>query len=133
MKLSMVQTLVVWLLPFRNPSVGVCNLKALSFYVDHIHNGRVIEWTPELDHLILSCDDFIPRKALKSILQSLASHSIAYSLTKISVGDPDLTYPGTSILIYRLSSSLGKSTNSRSCALYRSISVTTAARVSHLP
>jgi hypothetical protein len=72
---------------------GVCNLKTLSFDVNCTHNGQVIEWTPELDHLILSCLGAISLEAFQSLLQSLASHLTAYSLTKISVGNQELSYP----------------------------------------
>jgi hypothetical protein len=92
-------------LPIGSPTVetllrGVCNLKTLSFDVDDIPNGRVIEWTPELNHLILSCTDAMSLEAFQSLLQSLASHATAYSLTKISVGDPEPSCPllSTSIM-----------------------------------
>ena len=64
---------------------GVCNLKTLSFYLHNVPNARVFELTPELDHLILFCEDPISPEAFHSLLQPLASHSTAYSLTRISV------------------------------------------------
>ena len=64
---------------------GVCNLKTLSFYAD-VHDARVFEWKPELDHLIISCNNVMSLEPFQSLLPSLASHSTAYSLTKIGVG-----------------------------------------------
>ena len=105
---------------------GVDNLKTLSFHIDidSKHNAQVIEWTPGLDHLILSCGkDLMSLEAFGSLLQSLASHSTAYSLTKISVGDPALLYPGPSISIMHVLSTVIKSWEKHQFPKLRFVSV----------
>ena len=69
---------------------GVSHLTTLSFDVGHVHDARVMEWALELDHLILSCDNYTPIEAFKSLLQSPASHSTVYSLRRISISIRDL-------------------------------------------
>jgi hypothetical protein len=68
---------------------GVSHLKTLSLYVGNVYDARVIEWTPELDHLILSCDYKTSFGAFRSLFQSLASHSTAYSLRRTNIGFRD--------------------------------------------
>ena len=64
---------------------GVNHLKTLLLYVDNVQDARVIEWTPELNHLILSCDNYTPIEVFQPLFQSLTSYSTAYSLRRISV------------------------------------------------
>ena len=59
----------------------------------------------------------------QSLLPSLASHSTAYSLTKISVGDPALLYPGPSISIMHVLSTVIKSWEKHQFPKLRFVSV----------
>ena len=90
---------------------GAPNLKTLSFYVNHVHDARVIQWSPELDHLILSCDEKTSLEAFQSLLQSLASHSTVYSLRRITIDIRDLkpSRSGHSISIIHALSTVIKS------------------------
>ena len=120
--------------------LGVCNLKTLSsFYVTNVHNAQIIECTPQLDHLILSCYDIISLEAFQSLLPSLTTHSTAYSLTRISIGvgyppdpaDPDPD-PDPSLSLLHLLSTIIKSWGKHQFPL-RFVSVHVNDRVLHLP
>ena len=65
---------------------GVNRLQTLSFDVHNSGYARIIDCTPELDHLILSPDITSELVSdLRSVLQSLPSHSTARSLRRISI------------------------------------------------
>ena len=76
---------------------GVTHLKTLSLDVENFEVERIIDCTPELDHLILSCNYTALFEALQSILQSLPSRSTARSLRRIKLGAQPLM-PGVLIM-----------------------------------
>ena len=63
---------------------GVSHLQTLSFGVHSFDAARIIDCTPELDHLILSCN-FAFFVAFQPLLESLVSRSTAHSLRRISI------------------------------------------------
>ena len=76
---------------------GVTHLKTLSLDVHNFEVARIIDCTPELDHLILSCNFTTLLEALQSLLQSLPSRSTARSLKRIKVG-AQTPQPGVSVM-----------------------------------
>ena len=60
------------------------HLQTLSFIVRSVDVARIIDCTPELGHLILSCE-FAFLEAFQSLLQSLVSRSIAHTLRRIII------------------------------------------------
>jgi hypothetical protein len=65
---------------------GVNRFQTLSFDVHKSGYARIIDCTPELDHLILSPDYTSELVSdLRSVLQSLPSHSTARSLRRITI------------------------------------------------
>ena len=104
---------------------GVCSLKTLSFFVDHFHDARLVEWTLELDDLIFFCDDTTSPEAFQSVLQSLGSHSTVYSLTRISINiwNPKPSSSGPSISIMHVLLTIIKSWEKNQFPKLRSVFV----------
>ena len=80
---------------------GVTHLKTLSLDVHNFEVTRIIDCTPKLDDLILSCNFITLFDALQSLLQSLASHSTARSLRRIKVGAHN-SQPGVLVMVVLL-------------------------------